>query len=99
MDAAEDGANLRDVGHDVAMREHDGLRLARAAAGEEEPGFLAVADLGDFSLRRSMPSGMSRAHSHQRFSVDLGKLLISSAMSMRFSIQGNRRSFPPRRAW
>jgi len=38
--------NLRAVGENVAMREHNALRLARAAAGEEQRRLLLVAHFG-----------------------------------------------------
>ena len=89
MDCAEDRADLRRVGEDVAMGQHHRLGLARAAAGEEQRGFLAVAVPRQSEPAAQQPERAQAARSiPQRFSIAGGKLLSSSAMSMRFSSQG-----------
>ena len=48
-------AELGDVGQDVAVAEHDALRLARTAAGKEQHGLVVAAALAAGRSRRVNP--------------------------------------------
>ena len=45
-------AELDHIAHQIAMREHHALRIARAAAGEEQSGFLVSALTADAENHR-----------------------------------------------
>ena len=51
---------LRDVAEQIAMAEHHTLRLTAAAAGEEDHGFVAVADARQTKHQSERPGGQER---------------------------------------